>query len=772
MIGESVKRFEDERLLTGGGRYTGDHEAPGQAYAVFVRSPHAHAKLLGIDAAAARAMPGVLGIFSAAELAEAGIDGLPGGVGARAAEHPNRDGSMMADPPLPVLAGDRVRHVGELVAVVIAGTEDQARDAAEAVAIDFDPLPSVTDTAGATADGAPELWSEAPHNLIFDYGSGDEAATSAALEAAAHVVTLAVVNNRLSISFMEPRAALGRYDQATGAYDLVVGCQSVHGIARSLTQLLGAAPGSVRVLSPDVGGAFGARSVLYPEYAVVLFAAKRLGRPVKWTGGRDEEFQASTQGRDALLTGTLGLDAEGRMVALRVDGIANFGARHAGNGPFSTLRNLERMLPAVYDIPALSLNLRGVFTNTTPISSYRGVGRIEANYLVERLIDAAARQAGFDRIDLRRLNAIDRRAMPKMTPMGSLYDSGDYAGNMHVAQREGDWKGYEARRAESETRGRLRGIALCNYIEGAGGAAGEYGRVGVGRDGAVSIAAGCVDQGQGHETVLRQIVAHELGIKVEQIVVAESDTALVADGVGTNASRSMVRAGKALVDASRAVIEAGRATAALLLQTEPHTVAYGAGFYAVHGTDRLVSLFEVARAEAEGLFAEIRHDDDTVTFPAGCHLCEVELDPDTGKVTIERFLAVDDVGCAVNPMIVHGQSQGGVAQGIGQALMEHVRYNSESGQLLAGSFMDYAMPRADDLPMLDTLLNDCPSPFTPHGIKGAGEGGATGAPAAVINAILDALAPMGVTHIDMPATPEAVWRAIRGAESGEESFQP
>lgn len=368
----------------------------------------------------------------------------------------------------------------------------------------------------------------------------------------------------------------------------MIGCQSVHGIARSLARVLDVPPGSVRVLSPDVGGAFGARSVLYPEYVAVLFTAKRLGRPVKWIGGRDEEFLASTQGRDALLTGTLGLNADGKMVALRVEGIANFRARHAGNGPFSTLRNLERMLPAVYDIPALSLTLRGVFTNTAPISSYRGVGRIEANYMVERLIDAAARQTGFDRIELRRLNAIKRRDMPQMTSMGSLYDSGDYAGNMHVAQREGDWQGYEARRAESQGRGRRRGIALCNYIEDAGGAVGEYGRVGVGRDGAVSIAAGCVDQGQGHETVLRQVVAHELGIKMEQITVAESDTALVVDGVGTNASRSMVRAGKALVDASQAVIEAGRNTAARLLQTEPHTVAYGAGFYAVRGTDRLV----------------------------------------------------------------------------------------------------------------------------------------------------------------------------------------
>ncbi len=763
MIGESVKRFEDARLLTGGGRYTGDHNAPGQAHAVFLRSPHAHAELLEIDCGAARAMAGVLGVFTAADLAAGGIEALPGGVGARAAEQPNRDGTLMADPSLPVLAGDRVRHVGEPVAVVIAETADLARDAAEAISVEYRPLPSVTAIGAALAPGAPELWREAPGNLVFDYGAGDEVATAAALASAAHVTTLDIVNNRLSIGFMEPRAALGRYDPGGGEYDLVIGCQSVHGIARSLAQVLGGAAGSVRVLSPDVGGAFGARSVLYPEYVVVLWAAKILGRPVKWVGGRDEEFQSSTHGRDALLTGTLGLDADGRMVALRVDGVACFGARHAGNGPFSTVRNLERMLSAVYDIPSLYLNLRGVFTNTTPISSYRGVGRIEANYLIERLIDAAAKATGLDRIALRRLNVLDGNDLPRKTAIGTLYDSGDYAGNMDIARRAGDWAGFAARRAASESAGRLRGIALCNYIEGAGGATGEYGRVGIAADGTVSIAAGCVDQGQGHETVMRQMVAHELGTDMERIEVAESDTALVRDGVGTNASRSMVRAGKALVDASQALIEQGRATAARLLQAEPHTVTYGSGFYAVEHTDRLVSPFEVAGAQVDGLFAEIRHQDETVTFPAGCHLCEVEIDPDTGKVAIARFLAIDDVGQAVNPMIVHGQSQGGVAQGIGQALLEQVVYDSGSGQLLSGSFMDYAMPRADDLPMLDTILNDCPSPFTPHGIKGAGEGGATGAPAAVINAILDALGPLGVTRIDMPATPEAVWRAIRAA---------
>jgi carbon-monoxide dehydrogenase large subunit len=763
MIGNSVIRFEDERLLTGGGRYTTDHGAPGQAHAVFLRSPHAHADIAAIDSAAARALPGVLGVFANADLKADGVTFLPSGVGARAAEQPNRDGTMMADPSLSVLATGRVRHVGEPVAIVVAETAALARDAAEAVVVDYDVLPAVAETGGALDDGAPELWPEAPGNLIFDCGAGDEAAVEAAIGSAAHVVTLDIVNNRLAVGFMEPRAALGEYDPAEDAFALVVGCQSVHGIARSLAQVLNAEPGSVRVISPDVGGGFGGRSVLYPEYPALLWAARKLGRPVKWSGGRDEEFQVTTQARDSLLTGTLALDETGRMLALKIEGVASFGARHAGNGPFSTVRNMERMLSSAYDIPALWLGMRGVFANMTPVSSYRGVGRFECNYTIERLIDAAAAKTGLDRIELRRINAFDKDDLPRETAIGTLYDSGDYDGNMDAALRESDWQGFPARRAESEARGRLRGIALCNYIEGAGGATGEYGRVGVAPDGSVTIAAGCVDQGQGHETVLRQVVAEELGIDIGAIDVDETDTGLIADGVGTNASRSMVRAGKAVADAAQALVGQGRETAARLLQAEPRTVTYGDGHYAVEGTDRRVSLFEVARSEADGLFAEIRHHDETVTFPTGTHVCEVEIDPDTGRVSIERFVAIDDVGRAVNPMIVHGQSHGGIAQGVGQALMEHVRFDPETGQLLTGSFMDYAMPRADDLPMLETVLRDCPSPFTPHGIKGAGEGGTTGAPAAVINAILDALRPLGVTHIDMPATPEAVWRAIRNA---------
>ncbi|MFM1814246.1 MAG: hypothetical protein RLZ98_941 [Pseudomonadota bacterium] len=765
MIGQSVKRYDDVRLLTGLGRYTDDLALHGALHAVFVRSPHAHAKVVAIDTAPARRLPGVVAVFTASDLLADGIGPLASGIGARAAEHPNRDGSLMTDLPIRLLACDRVRFVGDPIAVVLAESADAARDAAEAVAVSYALLPAVVDCRGALAEGVPELWSEVPRNLVFDYGAGDAAGTDSALASARHVIAATFVDNRVAACFTEPRAALATYDATAALFHLTAGVQSVHGIRKSLARVLGCDFSHVRVTSPDTGGAFGARSVLYPEYAVLLWAARCVDRPIKWLATRSEEFQATTQGRDAVLTGTLGLDTTGRMLALKVEGVAAFGARHAGNGPFSTMRNLERMLPAVYDIPALYLHLEGAFTNTTPISSYRGVGRIEANYVIERLIELAATSTGIDRIELRRINAIKSTDLPKVTPVGSRYDSGDYASNMDIAQRAASWATFEARRKEAAGRGRLRGIALANYIEGAGGAAGEYARVAVASDGRVSVAAGCVDQGQGQATVLRQIVAEVLGIAAGDILTVATDTSVVADGVGTNASRSTVRAGKAVAEAAAALVESGRRHAARLLQADAAALEFRAGAYHIDGTGRSVSLFDVARAEPDGIAAEIRHEDETVTYPNGTHVAEVEIDPETGLVVIVQFVAVDDVGCAVNPMLVAGQSQGGIAQGIGQALMEHVRFDADSGQLLTGSFMDYAIPRACDLPALTAIPDDHPSPFTPFGIKGAGEGGATGAPAAVINAVLHALAPLGVSHIDMPATPERVWRAIRAVSN-------
>ena len=758
MIGRSLHRFEDERLLTGRGRFTDDISLPGQATAVFVRSPHAHADIAAVDLSVARAMPGVLGAWDGQDLMRGGCGAIPSGIApSRMAEYANRDGSLMAVPPTFVLAQDRVRHVGEAVAVVVAESAAEAEVAAEAVAVDYRPRPAVTDVGLPAA----RLWDDVPDNRCFDYAAGDAAATERALAATAQVVSLEIVNNRIITNFLEPRAALGRYDAASNRFVLNVGCQSVHGIRRQLSRALGVGEGDVRVVSRDVGGAFGSRSVLYPEYVAVLWLARALGRPVKWTARREEEFCATSQGRDSVLRGELGLDAEQRFVGLRVSGTANLGARHAGNGPFSIIRNLERMLPGVYDVPAVSFALRGVFTNTVPVSSYRGVGRMEANYLIERLIDAAARQAGVDRIALRRRNLIPAAAMPHRTSAGSTYDSGDYAKNMEIALAAADWAGFPARRRDSERRGRLRGIALVNYIEGAGGVAGEYAAVAVG-DGTVSLAAGCVASGQGHETTLRQIAASELGVAAELISVAASDTALVRDGVGTNASRSMVRAGTALAEAARAAVAAGRDTAARLLQAPPDAVSFSAGRYVVADGGRSVDLFEVARA-AGGLNGERRNDSEALTYPNGCHVCEVEIDPETGAIAIAAFIAVDDVGRAINPTIVRGQSQGGIAQGIGQALLEHGRYDPDSGQLLTGSFLDYAMPRAHHLPSLRPIHNDVPSPTNPLGVKGAGEGGATGAPAAVINAVLDALAPLGIEAIDMPATPDRIWAAIRAA---------
>jgi carbon-monoxide dehydrogenase large subunit len=523
-----------------------------------------------------------------------------------------------------------------------------------------------------------------------------------------------------------------------------------------------------------VGGAFGARSVIYPEYVVLLWAARRLARAIKWLGARSEEFLSTTQGRDSVLRGALGLDTDGRFVAFQASGISNLGARHTGNGPFSVMRNLARMLAGVYRTPAISLDLRGVFTNTVPMSSYRAVGRMEAIYLLERLIDRAARETGIDRVELRRRNLIGRAEMPFETPTGAVYDSGDYAANMDLALEAAKWNGFAVRRAEAEKRGRLRGIGIGNYIEGAGGSGGEYAMIAIDDDGAIRLAAGCVAQGQGHETTLRQIAAETLGVLDEDINVTISDTDIISSGIGTNASRSMVRAGTALAEAAEALIDKGRAPAARLLQAEPAAVTFGEGHYRVEGTDRCVALTEVARALARDghhgprdapLMAEIHHRGDAVTYPAGCHVCEVEIDPETGAVKVVQFTAVDDVGRAVNPVIVRGQSQGAIAQGIGEALMEEVIFDDDTGQPLTGSLLDYALPKAADIPSLNPISNDIPSPTNALGVKGAGEGGTTGAPAAVMNAVMDALAPLGVTALDMPASPNRVWAAIRRAKT-------
>ncbi len=773
-IGISLPRWEDHRLLTGQGRFTDDHNMERQLHAAFVRSPHAHATLGDIDTAAATAMDGVVAAYTAADMEADNVNVLLTDVAERGPLYPNKDGSVMPSPPYFPLAREKVRHVGDAVAVVIAETPEIAAEAAEKVQVGYTVLPSVTDTAAAREDGQPQLWDQASNNTCFDWVAGNEAATDKALAAADHVVTVEVIDNRVVICFMEPRGALTAYDADTQRFTLYIGCQGVHVTRERLSYTLGVKPEDIRVISRDVGGGFGSRSFTYPEYAVVMWAARKLGHPVKWLATRSEEFASANQGRDYILKGTLGLSADGDFLALKVSGTCSLGAYIAGSSPFTALRNVTHMLPGVYKTPNVHLNLAGVFTNTTPIASYRGVGRVEAIYTLERLIDEAARKTGLDRIELRRRNVVPPEAMPYTSPVGSTYDSGEYETNMTTALANADLDNFPKRQKDAKQRGKLRGIGVCNYIEGAGGVPKEYGNVIIRGNDTVLFSIGSVAQGQGHETTFRQIVAEQLGISVDCIEMVESDSDLFKTGVGTNASRSIVRAGPALVEAADKAIQTGLSTAADLLEAAPADISFDEGHYTITGTDRRVSMFEVARAidetssehSAAGEFGgDSLHDSEEVTYPNGCHVCEVEIDPETGALEIIAFTVVDDVGRAINPMIVHGQSQGAIAQGIGQALYEHTVYDSETGQLLSGSFMDYALPTARDLPFFDSTLNEVLSPTNSLGAKGAGEGGTTGAPAAVINAIMDALASIGVKQIDMPATPHRIWQAIQDAET-------
>ncbi len=594
-IGAWIPRWEDHRLLTGQGRYTDDHNLDGQLHAAFVRSPHAHATFGNINVSAAQTMKGVIAIYSAADLEADGINVLPSDVAERGPLYPNKDGTSMPSPPYYPLARERVRHVGDAVAVVIAETPEIAAEAAEKVQVKYKLLPAVTDTAAARDDNQPQLWPEAPKNTCFDWVAGNEAATDQALAEAAHVVTVEVIDNRVVICFMEPRGILADFDTETEKFTLYIGCQGVHVTRDRLSVTLGIDPDQIRVISRDVGGGFGSRSFTYPEYAVVTWASRKLGRPVKWLATRAEDFTTANQGRDYIMRGTLGLNEQGDFLALKVSGVCSLGAYLAGSSPFTALRNVTRMLPGIYKTPLVHLNLAGVFTNTVPIASYRGVGRVEAIYTLERLIDEAARHTGLDRVELRRRNAVPPEAMPYTSPVGSTYDSGEYEANMMAALSRANWDNFETRRNESIQRGRRRGIGICNYIEGAGGVPKEYGRVVIRGDDTVLFSAGSVAQGQGHETTFRQIVAEQLGISIDCIEMVESDSELIKTGVGTNASRSIVRAGPALVEAADKAIKSGQSIAADLLEAAQADISFANGHYVITGTDRSISMFEVAR---------------------------------------------------------------------------------------------------------------------------------------------------------------------------------
>ncbi|OLB97095.1 MAG: hypothetical protein AUH30_11085 [Candidatus Rokubacteria bacterium 13_1_40CM_68_15] len=769
-IGASIKRREDLRLLTGQGRFADDENAPGQAYAAFVRSPHAHADLLTIDAAPAKAVAGVLAVFSGRDLVADGVGGIPTLIAERGGNIRSRDGSPFAEPTWHALATGRVRHVGEPVAMVVATTPAQARDGAEAVTVQYAPRPALVDAVAALGDGAPQLHAGVARNRVYDWECGDAAATARAIATAAHVTRLTLIDNRLITCFMEPRAALAAWDADSGRYTVVASLQSVHQLAANLARILGVARDRVRCITGDVGGGFGSKIQPYPEYVALAWAARRVGRPLKWVSSRSEGFVTDAQSRDHRLAGEMALDESGRITALRVHSTQNLGAYVATGMPISIILNMERMISGLYAIPAIHLRLEGAFTNTVPINVYRGVGRLECVYTVERLIERAARETGRDPTALRRANMV--RTFPYRTATGAVYDSGDYVARLDEAVERADGKGFPARRAEAARRGKLRGIGLGPYVEGTGGVPQEFAEVRVLPAGVVEVPMGSQSQGQGHETVFAQVVAERLGVPFEAVSIVMGDTDRVAKGVGTFASRSMVRGGSAAVEATEIVVATGKPMAAHLLEAAVADIEYRDGMFRVVGTDRSISIFEVAQAAAAGklpqafgttLGAAKWHENPAFAFANGCEVCELEVDPETGAVQIVAVTMVDDSGRSVNPMIVHGQQHGAVAQGIGQALTERCVYDSASGQLLSGSLLDYAIPRADDLPSISVTSRDVPSPTNPLGVKGAGEGGTVGAPGAVIHALLDALAPLGVTHIDMPATPERVWRAIQDA---------
>jgi carbon-monoxide dehydrogenase large subunit len=689
-----------------------------------------------------------LGAFAAPDLA--GLGPIPCQMAV-----PTRD--PMRVPARYALASDRVRYVGEPVALVVARTRQAARDAAELVEIDYETLPAVVDARQALAPDAPPLWPDVPGNLAYIFEKGDRAAVEAVFAAAAHVTSLDLVNNRVIIAALEPRAALGRFDPADDTFHLLYSGAQVHGVRDALADTVFRLPRErIHVVCPDVGGGFGVKNALYPEYILVLWAARTLGCPVRWTADRSEDMVSTAHGRDNLTRARLALDADGRFLALAVDTIANLGAAMSSGGPGPSTTAPGNAMGSGYAFAAVHMQTSGVYTNTVPTDAYRGAGKPEANYLLERLIDLAALQLGHDAIELRRRNLV--HSFPHRTPMATSIDGGRFADNIDPALAASDHAGFPARRAQSEQRGRLRGIGVTCFLETARGAPDEGAEIRFQADGQVALLLGSQSNGQGHETVFPQLAATLLGLPIERFRYIQADTALIPRGHGHGGARSLHQGGTALVRAAEQVIAKGRATAARLLQAHVEAVEFADGVFTVAG--RQVGLLEVAEAADEPLDSYVWNKLDLITFPNGVHVAEVEIDPETGATVLQRYTAVDDFGTVLNPLLTIGQIQGGLAQGIGQALLERTAYEAESGQLLSGSLMDYCLPRAADLPDLDIRLDGVPTSANPLGTKGAGQAGAIAAPPAVIAAVLDALGPLGVKHIDMPATPEAVWRAI------------
>ena len=776
-IGARVPRREDAALLTGRGRFIDDVDRARQTHAWIVRSPHAHARIASIDTADAAAMPGVVAVLTHRDLAADGIAPLsePNGV-------IGRDGAKTVNVGHPLLAGERAMHVGDPVAMVVARTRREAQDTAERVVVDYEELDVVVDGRAALEAGAPQLWPSAPGNLALDWEGGDAGATGAAFARAAHVTRLVIVNNRVVIAPMETRGVIAEYEPRDGRYTVRTPSQGVGHLLAPLARSLGVAESRIRVITDDVGGAFGIKIPPYPEHVLVAWAARRLARPVKWIAERSESFLSDGQGRDHVTEAELALDSAGRFLAVRTRTVSNMGAYSTAAAPTIPTLGGSRCVTGVYRIPAWHARSRVVFTNTVPIHAYRGAGKPEYNHVVERLADIAARETGRDPAELRRLNVVPPEAMPYTTGTGLEFDSGEFAANMDDALALADRRGFEARRAEARTRGMLRGLGFALFQEPDGYLDNRVTLV-FQPSGELTVTLTGQTGGHGHETTFAQVASDRLGVPFESVQVRQGDSDLVGPGSGSGGSRTATVAGMGVALAAEAIVERGRRIAAELMEASAEDVAFAAGtriggpfaggFYSIAGTDRSVSLRDVVAAAFRpesfpgsheiGLQATSHYRAKLYNYPCGCHVCEVEIDPQTGALALVRYTAVNDHGVVINPLLLEGQVHGGIAQGLGQALTERTVYDPDTGQLVSGSFMDYAIPRADDLPMVDFKANCVPARTNPMGVKGVGESGCTAACPAVMNAIADALAPLGIAHLDMPATPERIWAACRDA---------
>lgn len=765
-IGAPVPRVEDHRLLTGAGRYSDDIGRDNQLHAVMVRAEHAHAEINDIGVEDARAMPGVRAVLTGRDWQDDGLNPMPAWGNPKDVELKNQNGSAIFYTPLYPVAVDRIRRVGEIIAMVVADTASQARDAAERVLVDCTPLPPLVDAQSALDPDAPRLWDQMPDNVSVDDSKGDGAACTEAFANAAHIVRLDINNQRVTGVPMEPRAALAEYDGATGQFLFEAGGQGVTRFRNELASTFGIKPEKLHAISRDVGGGYGTRNHTYPEFGLIMWAAKRTGLPVKWVCERSEAFLSDYAGRDLWTRAELALDKDGRFLALRSENIANIGTHTVSYVPLARGPTVHN---GVYDIPVAHVTSKAMLTNTTATASYRGAGRPESMFIIERLMDVAAAEIGIDRIEIRRRNLITPDAIPYTNAVDVTYDSGEFGKSMDMAMKMADWDGFAARREESREQGMLRGIGMANYIETATGYPQERAEMLIRPDGRVDLVIGTQSSGQGHETSYAQVTSEWLKLPFETIRLRTGDTDFVSAGSGSHSSRSMRLAGLLFHQTTEEILERAAGIAAFLLEAAREDLKFDESGFTIGGTDRSLSLFDIATAAESGdlpkglggpLRAVAEISTPLPTYPNGCHITEVEIDRETGQVSILRHTGVDDVGRVINPLIVDGQTHGGIVQGVGQAIMEHCTYDNDSAQVLAGSFMDYALPRAADVPSFDLANNEILAPNNVLGVKGGGEGGTTAAPPAVINAIVDALSEFDVRHIEMPATPERVWRAI------------